>query len=149
MLRRNPQIKNVYFELGSTFHQTSMYAPVMCMHMLGQMLQVVGPQRIIWGTDSVWGGSPRGQIERMRRFQIHDRLIERFKYPQLTDEVKAQIFGLNAARLLGIDPQAQLKAIQADRLTRLGEDPELPPSNTQFGWVWEGDGGEPTVPIGS
>src|SRR5580704_14667003 len=39
ILKRNPQIKNIYFELGSTFHQTSARDPVMCMHMLGQMLQ--------------------------------------------------------------------------------------------------------------
>ena len=29
-----------------------------------------GEDRIIWGTDSIWGGSPQSQIERFRRFQI-------------------------------------------------------------------------------
>jgi hypothetical protein len=31
-LRRDHGIKNIYFELSNTFHQTSMYAPGMCMH---------------------------------------------------------------------------------------------------------------------
>lgn len=149
MLRRNPQLKNVYFELGNTFHQTSMYAPEMCMHMLGQMLQVVGADRILWGTDTIWAGSPRSQIERFRRIQIRDDLIERYGYPSLTDEIRAKIFGLNAARLFGLDPVAQQQAIKTDNLTRMRDEHHdtLEPSNAQYGWVWEG-AGEPTAPVG-
>ena len=148
-LKRNPEIKNVYFELGATFGMTSQYDPTLCMHMLGQMLLTAGPDRILWGTDSIWGGSPQSQIERLRRLRIKDELIEKYGYPQLTDEVKNKILGLNAARLFGIDPEAKRQAIKADKLTALKEEiqRELGPSNTQYGWVWEG-GGEPTVPIG-
>ncbi|MBV8235436.1 MAG: amidohydrolase family protein, partial [Acidimicrobiia bacterium] len=32
ILKRNPQLENVYFELGSTFQMTSMYAPIVCLH---------------------------------------------------------------------------------------------------------------------
>ena len=42
ILKRNPDIKNIYFELGSTFGILSMVAPRVCMHMLGQMVQVAG-----------------------------------------------------------------------------------------------------------
>jgi uncharacterized protein len=67
----------------------------------------------------------------------------------MTDDIKRQIFGLNAAKLLGIDPEAKRKAIQADKLSQLREeyrhDPS--PSNTQYGWVWKDDGREPTVPV--
>lgn len=151
-LEADPSITNVYFELGGTFHMTSLYAPEVCMHLLGRMLQVVGPTRILWGTDSIWNGSPQGQIERMRRLQIRPELIDRHGYPQLTDEVKAQIFGLNAARLFGVDPAAVRHAIRSDRLATLREesrhDPD--PSRTQYGWTWvdeEGRGG-PTTPVG-
>jgi predicted TIM-barrel fold metal-dependent hydrolase len=150
MLRRNPEIKNVYLELGNTFHQTSMYAPTMCMHMLGQMLATVGPDRILWGTDSVWSGAPRGQIERFRRIKIRDDLMERYGYPPLTDAVREKVLGLNAAKQYGIDPNAKRNAIKADRLTSLreGYKDELEPSNTQYGWVWTGEDGEATVPVG-
>ena len=150
MLRQNPTITNVYCELGATFHQTSMFAPVMCMHMLAQMMQVAGADHILWGTDSVWGGGPQSQIVRMRQLRIHDQLIERYAYPQLTDEVKAQIFGLNAAKLFGVDPQAKRREIRADKLTAWREQvgDELAPSNTQFGWVWEGGRRRPTTPVG-
>ena len=77
-------------------------------------------------------------------------LMEKHKYPDLTEAIKDQILGLNAARLFGIDPAAGRKAIKADKLTRLREDYRRnpAPSNTQFGWVWVDDGGEPTVPVG-
>src|SRR5260370_33066720 len=114
ILKRNPQIKNIYFELGSTFQQTSARDPVMCMHMLGQMLQTAGEERILWGTDSIWGGSPQSQIQRMRRLKMKPELMEKYKYPELTDDVKNQIFGLNADRVFNIDPQAKRQANKTD-----------------------------------
>ncbi len=63
--------------------------------------------------------------------------------------MKDQILGLNAAKLFGVDVKAMRQAIKADKLTRLRDeyrhDPS--PSNTQYGWVWVGDG-EPTAPVG-
>ncbi len=146
----NPAVKNIYFELGSTFGMTSAYAPDVCMHMLGQMLQVPnGEDRILWGTDSIWGGSPQSQIERMRRFKIKDEFIEKYQYPQVTDKIKAKIFGLNAARLFNVDPKAARKALKTDKLAALREEYKttFQPANTQYGWVWEG-AGKPHVPIG-
>jgi hypothetical protein len=150
ILRRNPRIRNIYFELGSTFQQLSARDPVKCLHMLGQMLQTAGADHILWGTDSIWGGSPQSQIERFRRLRMTNELMERFKYPQLTDAIKNQILGLNAARLFGVNVKAQRQAIRADRLTRLREEyrRDAFPSNTQFGWVWVEDGDEPSVPVG-
>lgn len=154
ILKRNPDIKNIYFELGGTFNILSGFLPRVCMHMLGQMIQVAGADHVLWGTDSIWNGSPQGQIARMRTLKVADELIEKYQYPQLTDEVKAQIFGRNAARLLGVDMAAQRQAIRADKLSavrdELRRDPRSP-SNTQYGWVWvpqrAGDG--PTTPVGS
>jgi predicted TIM-barrel fold metal-dependent hydrolase len=151
ILKRNPGIKNIYFELGATFHMTSAYAPVTCMHMLGQMIQTAGADHVLWGTDSIWNGSPQGQIVRLRKLQIKEELRKKYGYPELTDAVKDQIFGLNAARLFGIDVKAKRQAIKADRLTHLREEYRRnpAPSNTQYGWVWVDDGGEPTVPVGN
>jgi hypothetical protein len=127
-----------------------MFAPEACMHMLGQMMQVAGADHILWGTDSIWNGSPQSQIERMRRLKIKPELIEKYHYPELTGEIKNQILGLNAAKIFGVDPQARRRAIKTDNLTRLREEyRENPaPSNTQYGWIWVEDGREPTVPVG-
>jgi predicted TIM-barrel fold metal-dependent hydrolase len=150
ILKRNPKIKNLYFELGSTFGQLSAALPEKCMHMLGQMIQTAGADHILWGTDSIWGGSPQSQIERLRRLKMKPELMEKYKYPELTDEVKNQILGLNAAKLFNIDPKAKRQAIKADKLTLLKEEYRRnpSPSNTQYGWVWVDDGREPTVPVG-
>jgi predicted TIM-barrel fold metal-dependent hydrolase len=152
IIRRNPKLTNIYFELGSTFQQLSMADPVKCLHMLGQMIQVAGADHILWGTDCIWGGSPQSQIERLRRLKMTDELMNKFKYPQLTDAIKNQIFGTNAARVFNVDVKAQRNAIRADRLTELREEfrhhPQ--PSNTQYGWIWVDDAGrEPTVPVGN
>jgi hypothetical protein len=150
ILKRNPKIKNIYFELGSTFHMTSVRSPQMCMHMLGQMIQTAGADHILWGTDSIWNGSPQSQIVRLRKLRMNEQLMERYKYPALTDAIKDQILGLNAAKLFGIDPVAKRKAIQADKLTQLQEEYRRhpSPSNTQYGWIWIEDGSDPTVPVG-
>lgn len=151
ILRRNPMIRNIYFELGSTFQQLSAGNPTRCLHMLGQMIQVAGADHILWGTDCIWGGSPQSQIERLRRLRMPQELIDKYRYAPLTEEVKNQIFGLNAARLFGIDVKARRNAIRADRLSQVREEYRRnpAPSNTQYGWVWQGDGAEPTVPVGT
>lgn len=151
ILKKNPGIKNIYFELGSTFNALSAAEPVKCMHMLAQMIQVAGADHVLWGTDSIWNGSPQSQIERLRRLKIKDELIEKHKYAPLTDEVKAQILGLNAAKLFGFDVKAKRQAIKTDKLTRLKEEyrRDPAPSNTQYGWIWVEDGAEPTVPVGN
>jgi predicted TIM-barrel fold metal-dependent hydrolase len=151
ILKRNPGIKNIYFELGSTFGQLSAAQPEKCMHMLGQMIQTAGADHILWGTDSIWGGSPQSQIDRLRRLKMKPQLVEQFRYPELIDAIKNQILGLNAARLFGIDPAAKRQAIQADKLSDLRREYRRnpAPSNTQYGWVWVEDGRDPSVPVGS
>jgi len=71
-------------------------------HVLGKLLVQLGPERILWGTDSIWYGSPQGQIDAFRAFTISEAFQEQFGYPALTDETKALILGGNAARLYGI-----------------------------------------------
>ena len=94
---------NVYAEIGSTWFLT-MQDPEAAAHVLGKLLLAVGPDRVVWGTDSIWYGSPQAQIQAFRAFEIAERLQERFGYPALTEEVKTNVLGLNSAALYGIDP---------------------------------------------
>jgi hypothetical protein len=93
---------NVYAELGSTW-KSVMADPDQAAHVLGKLLLAVGEDNILWGTDSIWYGSPQDQIQALRTFEITSESQERFGYPALTPAVKAKIFGQNAARLYGID----------------------------------------------
>lgn len=94
---------NVYAELGSTWRSV-MTDPDEAAHLLGKLLLAVGEDNVVWGTDSIWYGSPQDQIEAFRAFRISEEFQERFGYPALTDEVKAKILGLSSARLYGVDP---------------------------------------------
>ncbi|MEO6467699.1 MAG: amidohydrolase family protein, partial [Acidimicrobiia bacterium] len=71
---------------------------------LGKLLSRVGEDRVLWGTDAIWYGSPQPQIMAFRAFEITAEFQDRYHYPQLTDERKRKVFGLNAVRLLGLDP---------------------------------------------
>jgi predicted TIM-barrel fold metal-dependent hydrolase len=138
MKQAAPGITNIYMEMGSTFAQLVTTQPHACAHLLGQILQTFDEEHLLWGTDSIWYGSPQWQIEAFRRFQIPDALIEKRGYPKLTREVKAKIFGLNAARIFGVDPMALRNPVPHDYLTRLKmayreEGPE--PSHRMYGWV--------------
>src|SRR5262244_4038486 len=94
-----PQRKNLYAEVGSTFAATVTNRPLECAHVLGTLLRDLGTDSVLWGTDSVLWGNPQWQIEAFRKFQIPDQLVEGHGYPALTDEIKAKVFGLNAARI--------------------------------------------------
>ena len=113
---------NVYAELGSTWWNL-IQRPDEAAHVLGKLLVTFGPTNILWGTDSLWYGSPQAQIEAFRAFEITPEYQERFGYPALTAHVKAQILGLNAARLYGVD--SSLRACAASTAERAGIRAEL------------------------
>ena len=135
---RNPKLTNIYAELGSTFGLSVITSPLLCGRILGMLIQALGADHVLWGTDSIWWGSPRWQIEALRRFQMPEVLMQRLGYAPLTGDVKARILGLNAASLFGVDPGAVLNPMPADFVSRmkaayLEEGPR--PSLTQYGWV--------------
>jgi predicted TIM-barrel fold metal-dependent hydrolase len=109
---------NVYAELGTTWFslRTDM---AQAAHMLGKLLTYLGPDRILWGTDSFNNGGPQVQIPTFRAFQIPESMQAMYGYPALTDEIKRKIFGLNAAAVYGIDVQAVRKQITDDDVAKI------------------------------
>jgi hypothetical protein len=122
-----PPGANVYAELGSTWRHF-MNNPHAAADLLGKLLLAVGEDRILWGTDSIWYGSPQDQIQAFRTFEIAEEIQEREGYPALTDEIKHKILWRNAARLHGIDTArfpcppdpAEAEAIRRSTGARLG-----------------------------
>jgi uncharacterized protein len=107
--------RNVYAELGSTWRFV-MRDPDQAAHLLGKLLKTFGEERVLWGTDSIWYGSPQDQILAFRTFQISNEFQQRFGYPALTPELKRKIFGLNAARVYGLKPDELRKKLAKDRV---------------------------------
>ena len=80
-------------------------------------LLAVGEDNVLWGTDSIWYGSPQPLIDAFRAFQIPEAYRERYGYPELTHRLKAKILGLNAARVYGVDPERARAAARGDDLS--------------------------------
>jgi hypothetical protein len=93
---------NVYAELGTTWF-LALRRPVEAAHVLGKLLAAVGPDHILWGTDSIWYGSPQPLIDAFRAFQIPERMQEEHGYPALTTDLKERILSRNARALYAID----------------------------------------------
>jgi hypothetical protein len=129
---------NVYAELGSTWRGI-MSDPTQAAHVVGKLLKHVGEDRVLWGTDCIWYGAPQPQIAAFRTFQIDQELASEHGYPQLTPQVKAKVFGLNAADLYGIDADAQRCAIAADDIERYRESyREVEPDTHEARWAPRG-----------
>jgi predicted TIM-barrel fold metal-dependent hydrolase len=109
---------NVYAELGSTW-RFLMRDPEQAAHGLGKLLKHCGPDNVLWGTDSIWYGSPQDQIQAFRAFQIAPEFREKYGYPEITPALRAKVFGLNATRPYGIS--ADEVKLRASRDTIAGE----------------------------
>ncbi|SJM96133.1 amidohydrolase family protein [Crenothrix polyspora] len=99
-------VNNVYAEIGLSFAMTTTTYPRVAAAMLGKLIQGMGADHVIWGTDSLWFGGPQWQIEAFRRIEIPLDIQEKFGFAPLgkgNSKVKNAIFGLNAARLYNLD----------------------------------------------
>ena len=94
---------NVYGELGSTWYRI-MRDTRSATHVLGKLLKYLGEDNVVWGTDSIWYGTPQPQIQTFMSFKMDQQIRESEGYPELTPEVKAKIMGLNSAKVYSIDP---------------------------------------------
>jgi hypothetical protein len=92
---------NVYAELGSTW-RFLMREPEQAAHALGKLIKYCGEDNVLWGTDSIWYGSPQDQIQAFRSFQIAPELREKHGYAEITPALRAKIFGLSAAKVYGV-----------------------------------------------
>jgi predicted TIM-barrel fold metal-dependent hydrolase len=107
---------NVYAELGSTW-RFLMREPDDAAHVMGKLLKYVGENNVLWGTDSIWYGSPQDQIQAFRTFQISETLREAHGYPEITPEIRAKVFGLNATVPYKISAEEIKLRTGGDRVT--------------------------------
>ena len=108
---------NVYAELGSTWRYL-MRDPEAAAHVLGKLLKYCGENNVLWGTDSIWYGSPQDQIQAFRAFQIAPELRTKHGYSEITPQLRAKIFGLNAAKVYSISTDEVKKYINRDPIAR-------------------------------
>jgi predicted TIM-barrel fold metal-dependent hydrolase len=108
---------NIYAELGSTW-RFLMRDPEQAAHGLGKLIKACGENNVLWGTDSIWYGSPQDQIQAFRTFQIASPLREKHGYAEITPALRAKIFGLNAAKVYGLSAADVKKYTRTDKVAR-------------------------------
>jgi len=137
-------VNNVYGELGTTFANSAVTNPKYCAALLGTLIKGLGADHVVWGTDSVWYGSPQWQIEAFRRLEIPEEMQKNYGFAPLGAAdgiVKSAILGHNSARLYSLNLRAENKPLPPDypdRLARMRAEYELAGtarSNAAYGFI--------------
>jgi uncharacterized protein len=134
-------VNNVYGEIGTSFATCAVANPALAAALVGTLVRGLGVDRVLWGTDSVWYGSPQWQIEALRRLEIPDAMRKKHGFAPLGPAdglVKNAIFSANAARLYGIQTRTALGAITNDRIAAIRAEYVASGgtrSNTRYGYV--------------
>ncbi len=114
--------KNTYAEIGTTWASSIVTFPTVAAHIMGQLMKFMGPDRIVFGSDAVWYGSPQWQIDAMWRFQIPEDLRKKYGYPEMTPDARRKILGLNSAKLYGINTTQNFKPVPKDYEKRMSKE---------------------------
>jgi predicted TIM-barrel fold metal-dependent hydrolase len=133
-------VNNVYADIGTSFATACVSNPRFAAAMMGTLIKGLGVDHVLWGTDSVWYGSPQWQIEAFRRLEIPEDMQKKHGFAPLGPAegvVKSAIFGYNAASLYKIDLRAALPAIEQDKFSaiRYAQLDQPTRSNAAYGYV--------------
>ncbi len=99
-------VSNVHADLGTCFANSCVSHPRHAAALLGILEKGLGADKIHWGTDAIWYGSPQWQIEAFRRLRTPEDLQEKYGYLDIggpDSSFKKAVLGENAARLYGVD----------------------------------------------
>jgi uncharacterized protein len=134
-------VDNVYGDLGQVIAMTLVGQPHLSAAAMGILLRGLGPERVCWGTDALWTGSPQWQIEGLRRLEIPDDMQKKHGFKPLgsaTGSVKTAIFSGNNARLYSIDTRKAERDLKGDKFAQLKTEYEArgpERSNMRYGYV--------------
>jgi predicted TIM-barrel fold metal-dependent hydrolase len=134
-------VSNVYGELGTAFATSAVANPRFAAAFVGTLVRGLGADHVVWGSDSVWYGSPQWQIEAMRRLEIPQDMQRAHGFAPLGAAdglVKTAIFGGNSARLYRLDMRTALGTFATDRIAAIRAEYVAnggTRSNTRYGYV--------------
>jgi uncharacterized protein len=138
-------VTNVYAEIGTAFANSAVSHPKFCAALLGTLIKGLGTDHVLWGTDTLWYGSPQWQIEAMRRLEIPDDMQKKYGFAPLGDgnsATKQQIFSGNALKMYNIvikkAENTPMPGFSEDRFAALKNEYALAarePSNLRYGYV--------------
>src|SRR5881409_2968773 len=115
-------VSNVYGELGTSFANSAVANPRFAAAFVGTLIRGLGPDHVVWGSDSLWYGSPQWQIEALRRLEIPEDMQKQHGFKPLgpaDGHVKRAIFGGNSARLYTLRPKMAQHSITTDKIAAI------------------------------
>jgi uncharacterized protein len=132
-------VTNVYGDLGQVFASSTVAQPRLAAFLVGTLVKGLGADRVVWGTDALWTGSPQWQIEGLRRLEIPEDMQKQFGLKPLgaaDGPVKTAIFSGNSTRIYNYKAPAHWAKM--DRFSILRDDylkagPHR--SNLRYGYV--------------
>jgi predicted TIM-barrel fold metal-dependent hydrolase len=139
-------VTNVYGEIGTTFANSAVAHPKFSAAFIGTLVKGMGADHVVWGSDTVWYGSPQWQIEAMRRLEVPADMQEKYGFPSLggaNSLTKQAIFGLNSARIYGlalnhVDNMPNMPGFSEDKIAQLARahrESGEGPTNKRYGYV--------------
>jgi hypothetical protein len=111
---------NVYVNLEVTAALAFKY-PRRFAEVLGEFMLWGSHEKILWGTGATLM-HPRPLVEAFDAFEMPEDLMESRGYAAVTDEVKADIFANNFARVHGLDIEDLRRQIAGDEFSRVQAD---------------------------
>ncbi|MGH7903133.1 MAG: amidohydrolase family protein [Candidatus Dormibacteraceae bacterium] len=97
---------NVHLALSGNINYF-LIAPRLTQERLGRLLQEVGADKLLWGSEAALQGGPAPYLRAFLEMEIPVDLRSGYGYPQITRDDKEKILGLNFGRLMGIDLQGK------------------------------------------
>ena len=133
-------VNNVYADVGASFASICLSHPRGAAAMMGILIKGLGADHVLWGTDSLWFGSPQWQIEALRRLEIPEDMQRHHGFTPLgaaDGQVKEAILATNGAKVYEVQQHADAgwrhDALAVRRAAYL--DAGRQPSNLAYGYV--------------
>jgi predicted TIM-barrel fold metal-dependent hydrolase len=96
---------NVYLSLAANLNFI-LIAPRVVQQQVGQLLQMVGSEKLCYASDAPFSGGPAPYLRAFMDMEIPEDLCDGYGYPQITRQDRENILGLTFARLMGVDVEA-------------------------------------------
>ena len=139
-------VSNVHAELGTTFGSCVVTHPRLAAGILGSLIKGMGHDHVVWGTDSVWYGSPQWQIEAFRQIEIPPEMQRAHGFKPLgaaDGAVKSAILGGNAVPLFRLQQTVAAAGWRSDALSQAKAEYQTAggkPSNRYYGFIRKAKG---------
>jgi predicted TIM-barrel fold metal-dependent hydrolase len=105
------RFENVWLSLSSIVFNTWAVSPWDTYTRLGTVLRSVGHKKVLWGSEAFIWPDVQPLIDLFAGMTMPEELQDRYGYPQISEAAKRDIFGLNQARLLGIDVERKMREL--------------------------------------